>query len=75
LTLQHSWGALKEEAKKREERIQIQVARLLMRGEAISHDELAYRRGFLDGMKFLLNRPDHSVAELERATKVRKEVE
>lgn len=43
------------------------VTRRLMAGEVISQEEIAFRRGVIHGIDFILGRPEHVESALEDA--------
>ena len=69
------WPELAQIVKERMEREFLLLSHALMRGEPWSQEELAYKRGFFAGMKFLLDSPDLNESKLERALRQQENAE
>ena len=59
------WQALTALGAEKKEREYGRLAKALMRGEQIP--DLEYRRGFLDGIDFILRNPDLAANKLDKA--------
>ena len=57
LGLHPAWGQLRELADERQNQETNRLAAALLRGESISPEDIAFTRGFLKGMQFLLSNP------------------
>jgi hypothetical protein len=57
LGLHPAWGQLRELAEERQKQETTRLAAALLRGDTVSPEDIAFTRGFLKGMQFLLSNP------------------
>ena len=69
------WAELSELCREKMESEFRLLSHALMRGTPPSEVEIAYKRGFFAGMKFLLDSPDLNESKLERALRKRENTE